>query len=148
MRKNIKRSPIKVTLSAAVLLAACLFASTANAQAWIQGRFTLPFEARWGQAVLPAGDYQLTFAPGDTPGMLSIRDAKSLRPVAFEPVNIREDSKQGKSALLIGTHGRQHVVYSLRIAELGKTFVYERPSARAVEEARKAQAVPVLVATK
>jgi hypothetical protein len=149
MKVKITRYATRVTLFAAALLATCLFAGSANAQAGIQGKLTLPYEVHWGQAVLPAGEYLLTFAHNNTSSMLAIRNAKSLRIVAFESVNIREDSKNGKSALLIGNHRGQRVVYSLRIADLGEAFVYDRALARAaVEEARQPQAVPVVVAEK
>jgi hypothetical protein len=148
MKSRFIRYITKATLCAAVLLATGWFAQPANAQVGFRGKFTLPYEARWGQAVLPPGDYQLTFDSDRS--MLVIRDANSLRLVAFEPVKIREDSTDGGSALLIWTRGTQRVVYSLRIAELGQAFVYERPPAhgRAAEEARQTQAVPVVVAKK
>jgi hypothetical protein len=138
---------VRHTFFAAVLVATGWFAQPANAQTGIQGRFTLPYETRWGQTVLPPGDYQLTFVRDNR---LVIRDASSLQLVAFEPTNIRETSSGGPSALLIGTRGTQRVVYSLRIAELGEAFVYERPPAQgyAPEEADQTQTVPVLVATK
>jgi hypothetical protein len=79
--------------------------------------------------------------------MLVIRNAKSLRFAAFESVNIREDSAKGESALLIGTRGGKRIVHSLRIAELGQVFVYDRALTRAVEEAQT-QGVPVVVAQK
>ena len=149
MNSNIKKHSIKATLFAAALLATCLLARPANAQAGMQGKFTLPSETHWGQAVLPAGDYLLTFTRDSMGTMLVIRNAKSDRIVAFESVNIREDSAKGeKSALLIGTRGEQRIVHSLRIAELGQVFVYHRALARAVEEARQTQAVPVVVAEK
>jgi hypothetical protein len=149
MNSFTKRNFAKGTLFAAALLATCLLAGPANAQA-IQGKFTLPYETHWGQAVLPAGDYLLTFSHDSTGGtMLVIRNAKSLRFAAFEPTNIREDIK-GPSALLIGTQGTRRAVQSLRIAELGETFVYERPPAqgRSTEEAGQTQAVPVVIAKK
>jgi len=148
MNSHIKRNTIKATLFAAALLATCLFAGSANAQTGIQGKLTLPHETRWGQAVLPPGDYQLTFVNSNVGPLLVIRDAKSLRTVAFETLQIREDSTAGESNLLIGTRGKQRVVYSLTIAELGEAFVYERPPAhnREVEEARQTQTVPVIVA--
>lgn len=148
MNTTIKERSIKVVLLAAVLLAAGLLAQPANAQTGIRGKFTLPFETHWGKAVLPPGDYELKFVNGNVGPMVAIRDAKSLRTVAFESINIREDNAEGTSALLIGSRGTQHVVYALKIGELGETFVYERPPARAVEEARKTQAVPVVVAKK
>src|SRR5271165_4730099 len=127
MKSRIIQHITKATLCAAVLLATGWFAQPVNAQAGFQGKFTLPYEARWGQAVLPPGDYQLTFVSNSAFTTLVIRDANSLRLVAFEPANIREDSTDGTSALLIGTQGTRRVVYSLRIAELGEAFVYQRP---------------------
>ena len=44
-------------LAMAALALAGTFAGTANAQAKAAGSFTLPFEAKWGNAVLPPGDY-------------------------------------------------------------------------------------------
>ena len=70
--------------------------------------------------------------------------------VALEPVSDREDSHQGASVLLVGTHGKQRIVYSLTIAELGESFVYQRPPAHngELEEARNSQVVPLTVAKK
>ncbi len=148
MKQNITRNATRLTLFAAALLATILFAGSANAQSPFKGKFTLQHETRWGQAVLPAGDYILTF-DNHLSNMLIVRDAKSLHAVAYEPINNAQDSTEGESALLIGARGSQRVVYSLRFAELGQTFIYDRTLARrAVEEARQPQAVPVIVAKK
>jgi len=140
----------KAALCAAAFVASGWFAQPVGAQAGFQGKFTLPFEARWGQAVLPPGDYRLTFVPVGVSTELVIRDANSLRPVALEPVNVREDSKGGRSALLIDMRGNQPVVHSLSIAELGEGLVYGRTPAqrRTTEDVHEMQAVPVLVAEK
>ena len=149
MKTKIAREATKITLFAAALLATCLLAGSASAQATFQGKFTLPFETHWGQATLPAGEYLLSF---DEDRAFSeewvIRDAKSGRRVACEPAHIIEDAPAGKSALLIGGRGTRHVVYALRITDLGETFVYDPALAHAaaVEEARRAQSVPVIVA--
>lgn len=150
MNWRIVRSITKVTLLAVMLGATLLFASAANAQSEYQGKFTLPFEARWGRAVLPAGQYWLTcvhFNPGT---VLVIRDANNRRIVAYESAVFREDSATGESALLVGKQGKQRAVHSARIAELGAVFVYDPELARgqAVEEAHKTQVVPVIVAKK
>src|SRR6266566_1485794 len=44
-------------LTIAALALAGIFTGTANAQAKAAGSFTLPFEAKWGNAVLPPGNY-------------------------------------------------------------------------------------------
>ena len=150
MKTNLTRSATKVTFLAAAMLAACLFGKPANAQSEIQGKFTLPFEVRWGRAVLSAGQYTFTSDHGSSGTMLVIRDAKSQRIVAYESAVFREDSTTGESALLVGTQGKQRVVYSVRIPELGSVFVYDPALARGheVEEARASQVVPLIVAKK
>jgi hypothetical protein len=137
-------------LLATVLLAICSFARPANAQAQFQGRFTLPYAAHWGKAVLPAGDFLLTFTRFEGTAMLVVQDAKSGRYIADEPINITEESTKGQSALLIGTRAGQRIVHSLRIAELGQVFVYDSALAHeyAVQEAHQTQAVPVSMAKK
>lgn len=137
-------------LLAGVLLATCLSARSARAQSAFEGKFTLPFEAHWGQAMLPAGDYQLSITTTGNPTMVIIRDAKSGRHVASVAPPIRQDAT-GESALLIGTRGTQRVIHSLRVAELGVVFISDPALAhgRPVrEEARETQVVPVLQAKK
>jgi len=154
MKSRIVRHTTKATLFAAMLLTACLCGSAANAQsAVINGKFTLQHETRWGQAMLPAGDYQLTIDDNQGFETLVLCDARSHRQIAIEFAGVREGSSKGASALLIGRQGTQRVVYSLTIAELGETFVYKRPPAQAppIEEAGQAgqtQAVAVLVTKK
>lgn len=149
MKVNITRNATRLTFFAAALLATSLFAGTANAQSPFKGKFTLTQETRWGKAVLPAGNYTVAF-DNHLSQMLVVRDATSHRAVAYEPINNRQDSGEGGSALLIGVRGSQPVVHSFRIAELGETFIYDLAlaSRSAVEEAHQAQAVPVVVAKK
>src|SRR5215472_6156201 len=146
MKGKITKYATRATVLTALLLTAGLFGNAAYAQAGYHGKFTLPFAAQWGQAVLQPGDYELTFNDDGT--LLKILDAKSHRTVAFEPTGNREDSGKGGSALIIGTSGEQRIVRSLRIAELGEAYVYSRPSAREMEEARHTSAVPIVVAEK
>jgi hypothetical protein len=149
MKANISRNATKVTLLAAMLLAVSLFAGSANAQSGFRGKFTLDHQTRWGQAVLPAGHYLLTF-DDHLSDMLVVSDAKSHRRVAYEPSNNRQDSTKGESALLVSVRGSQRIVNSFRVAELGQTFIYDHSlaSRRAVEEANNTETVPVMEARK
>lgn len=147
MKAKITRFAKATTFFATMLLATCLFAGSASAQTGFQAKFTLPFEAHWGHAVLPAGDYSLTPAY-NMPNTLIIRNAKTDRAVALVVPYFRDESRGGKSALLIVTRGTQHVVYALRIADFDQILVYvpALANAAAVEEAHRTQAVPVIVA--
>jgi hypothetical protein len=74
----------------------------------------LPYEVRWGQAVLPAGDYLLGFQDIGTRVFVLIRDAKSGKDIAFLAPLGNSDAK-GTSALLIAGEGNHRVVHSLRL---------------------------------
>jgi hypothetical protein len=151
MKHIISRPRTTMTLFA-TLIAICFSAATAHAQSAFQAELTLPYEVHWGAAALPPGNYLLTFNGDNVRPMVVIRDAKTFRMVALEPVGIEERSAGGQSALLISMRGQSRVVDSFRIAELGQLFVYHPAPAhrRAVEEAkaRKAQTVSIVVAEK
>jgi hypothetical protein len=149
MKGKITQYATRATALAALLITAGLFGNAAYAQAaraGFYGKFTLPYATQWGNATLQPGDYLLTFNGDGT--LLVIRDAKSQRTVAFEPISDSEDCGKGGSALVISATGEQHVVRSLRISELGEAYVYSHASAREVEEARHTRTVPVVVAKK
>jgi len=149
------RNTNRLVAFAAVLLAVGCFGGLANAQsnlpqAEYQGKFTLPFEAHWGKTVLAPGVYQLAFVPG-AESVLAIRDVKTRRVVALEAATVRDGAGEGEaSALLIGTRNNQQIVHSLRIAELGQTYVFDSALAhpRKVEEARRIPVVSTLTASK
>jgi hypothetical protein len=145
---NPKKSISMIQLLTLGLLVCFLWAGVANAAPLYRGRFTLPYEVRWGQAVLPAGDYLLRFEDVSTRVLVVIKDATSGKDVAMLATLAISDAK-GRSALLIASEGNQQVVHSLRLAELGEVFVYEAAlNARDVREANAMRALPVLAAKK
>jgi hypothetical protein len=147
---NLKKNLSTVQLLMLGLLISLLWAGVANAAPLYRGRFTLPYEVRWGQAVLPAGDYLLGFQDIGTRVFVLIRDAKSGNNIAFLAPSGSSDAK-GTSALLIGGEGNHRVVHSLRLAELGEVFIYEPALGRGTEdirEAHKMHTLPIVTANK
>jgi hypothetical protein len=143
---NLKKNLSTFQLLALGLLVSFLWAGVANAAPLYRGRFSLPYEVRWGQGVLPAGEYLVRFEDVQTRVFVVIRDAKSGKDVAYlAPVT--NSNAQGKSALLIADEGNQQVVHSLRLAELGEVFIFEPALARGAEvvrEAHKMQTLPIV----
>lgn len=142
---------IAVKLLVLTLAVICLLAGVANAEPIFQGKFTLPRAARWGMAVLPAGEYSLRVDQVDATRMITIQDAERQKEAVQIPCPIREDSGKGGSALLISTRGNQSVVHSLRLGELGETFIFDPALAHGremVKEARNTSVVPVTMAKK
>ncbi|HET7183363.1 MAG TPA: hypothetical protein VFI82_01680 [Terriglobales bacterium] len=140
-------------LLVASLAAAALFApASANAAApFFQGRFSLPHKVRWGKAMLPAGEYRLRVDNLSAATVAAIQDVESGKTVAMVLCDITEDDKNTKegNALLISSKGGQRIVHSLKLATVGKVFIFEPALARGqgTIEARERQSVQV-VATK
>jgi len=146
---NLKKNLSTLQLLTLGLLVCFLWVGVANAAPLYRGRFSLPHQVRWGQAVLPAGEYLLKFADVQTRVFVVIQDAKSGKDVAYlTPVTKSE--ARGTSALLIANDGDQQVVHSLRLAELGEVFIFEPALARGVGDVREAHTIQTLplVATK
>ena len=133
------------------LLISLLWVGVAQAAPLYRGKFTLPHAVRWGQAVLPAGDYQLRFEDvSKTRVFVVIQDMKSHEDVAYLPA-ITAGEAQGDNVLLITKEGDQLVVQSLRLGKLGMAFTYEPTRVRGTngtEEAHTVQALPVTEAKK
>ena len=119
------------------LLAACFVTGHANAQDF-HGKFTLPFEARWGRATLPAGDYSLSVD--------AVRMACTLyrgrNTVAMIRAQAFDVTKSGETALSV----EEGAVRSLQIPGLGIVLQYaaQQPKHRTAPKEREvAQLLPV-----
>ncbi len=152
--KNLFRKLTTAKLLGAALALTTLFAAAnLHATPTYKGKFSLPYEVRWGGATIPAGEYFLRVDYVAAVTLVTIQEAKSNKTIAILRVPSLEGSnnKQEGSALLIAGRGRQRIVHSLRLAELGEVFIYEPALAHgrgAIEEVRSQQAVPVIAAKK
>ncbi len=121
------RSLKSVRILLLAVLAAALSASLASAQDY-EGKFTLPFEARWGKAVLPAGDYTFRVDPNNEPCMVSLSQGRQI--VAFI---LTSDTTRGKvagsSALIAVRNAGSYRIRALQLAESGVVLEYSSPKA-------------------
>ena len=76
---KLKKGLSTVQLLTVGLLISLLCASVAQAAPLYRGKFTLPYAVRWGQAVLPAGEYQLKFRDLQSRVFVVIQDGKAAR---------------------------------------------------------------------
>jgi hypothetical protein len=138
---------VKVLLFAA--LAAGLSIGTASAQNVIRGKFTLPFEARWGADVLLSGDYTFELNVAARPYIVAVRQGD--RRVALAMANASEQGQtSGRSALVTVRSGGKYQIWTLHLAEAGLTLDYaplkaERPIL--AQEPVLIRRVPVLMAS-
>jgi hypothetical protein len=147
MKRSQSFNLVKVMLLA--VLAAGLSTGLASAQNVIRGKFTLPFEARWGADVLPAGDYTFDLNVAKQPCIVTVRQGD--RSMALAMANfVERGATSGHSALITVRTGGKYQIWTLHLAEAGLTLDYtplkpERPIlAQAPQLIRR---VPVLMAS-
>jgi hypothetical protein len=143
------RSLKSVRILLLAVLAAALSASLASAQDY-EGKFTLPFEARWGKAVLPAGDYSFRVNASQIPCMVSVSQGRQT--LAFI---LTSDTTRGRvagsSALIAVRSAGSYRIRALQLAEAGVVLEYMPPKAERQMLAQQPvlfQRVPVIAAGK
>jgi len=133
----------RFTLSSLVLalLASCLGAGMARAQE-MKGKFTLPFDARWGQATLPAGEYSFTVDQSQASARVVLSGYRTAAIIHAQGYNPKSADS---SALVLVSDRGMNTVRELKLAELGVVlyFTPSRPHQTAAEERQIARVIPI-----
>src|SRR5207245_5192055 len=122
-----------------------LFAACANAQSGsgvliYRGNSTLPHETHWGRAMLPAGEYSISFDSNRTPALVRSKDGKTS---VFTPMPITNDGNKGPATLLIAARGDNREVLALNLPAIGSSLVYKRLTPAEREVTAKMEQVQV-----
>jgi hypothetical protein len=137
---------LKLLLS--MLMAICMFSAAANAQPRFVGKFTLPYEVRWGQAVLPAGNYFIRIESMAAPARIISEGGG--RTVFMKPP-ILADSERGGTYLIVTAQGNERRVRSLNLPEIGKSVIFtplSKSERETVAKAGQLDTVSVITAKK
>lgn len=131
------------TTALLVVFATLMSVTGASAQTTVfAGQFTLPHPVRWGQAMLPAGGYTISFSSIHSPAVIHSMDGKTSAYV-FTPTS--GDSEKGPGSLTIVTRDNERRVASLNFPS-GVSLVYS-PLTKAEQEslakAHQIQNVPL-----
>jgi hypothetical protein len=115
---------------ALVALAIGLFAGYGKAQDAYQGKFTLPFQAEWGGAVLTPGDYTITIKSAASPYLIYLQGERKSAFILTVGVDSSEMSDRSQLTVVIA--GGHRVVTALQAGQLG--LVLDYPSIRVKRE--------------
>ena len=136
----------KLSIAAALVLGASV--GTANAQSLAKGTFTLPYEVRWGKAVLQPGSYVVTIDSARGPAFVRTLNGDGRAIV----MGLAEGAmKEHPSALVITKSENQRVVRYLNLREVDKSIAYEpftKAERKLVGQLDETEAVPILMAQK
>jgi len=121
MKKTI-RSAIKIFLFVVLVLVSSTFSDIVNADSFFRGTVTLPYEVRWGQAVLQPGDYLILVRSLSLPAQIYSKDGNQM---FFTSALFTELNSKGRARLVITPNGDKHVVDSLNMPLSGISLIYE-----------------------
>ena len=126
-------------LGAAVLALGAL-ATSGNAQNAYQGKFTLPFETRWGGVTLPAGDYTFAMPSTSYPYRLYIKGQAGNAIITATVADQKVVSSHAQLNLVDIADVQN--VETFEAPELGLTFSYATPKQKHMgrKEARQKMA--------
>ena len=108
------------------------------AEAPAHGKFTLAHDVRWGNALVPAGDYEFSYDPYARSPILTLTRVNGERASYMLLIVSAEDSKAAESNQLVletGTNGKY--VSSMELAECGMKLYFSVPS-RPMKQVAKA----------
>jgi hypothetical protein len=112
---------------AVLLTALAVVPTSAHAQS-AAGRFTLPSEAHWGRAVLPAGDYSYSIGYAGASTLVYVRGANgSPGAMILASSIVAADDYSGHSRLLLTRKGDTLFVTSLHLPTLGLVMDFPTP---------------------
>jgi hypothetical protein len=109
------------------LLAGCFTANLASAQDAFKGSFTLPFQVRWGQVVLPPGEYSFTLDHGSVQGKVTIWTGTRKAVGFVNNQGVYDQQTVDRSELVLVRSGGNYTVRALRLEDLGMTLEYSVP---------------------
>ena len=122
MMKKTIRSVIKVFVFVVIVLVSSTFSDIVNADSFFRGTVTLPYEVRWGQAVLQPGDYLILVRSLNQPAQIYSKDGNQM---FFTSAMFTELNTKGKTRLIITPNGDKHVVDSLNMPFSGISLIYQ-----------------------
>jgi len=132
-----------------MLFSIVMAAVVGNAQTALHGKFQLMSEARWGKAVLPAGEYSFVINSTEQPVRIVIQSADG-KTSAMELAETTAHPSLGGNYLFITGSGTDRMVRSMNLPSLGTSLIYEPLSERERETlySKASQTVPVQIAKK
>lgn len=94
------------------------------------GRFTLPFEAAWGEIVLAQGEYTLFYgAMGEGLHCVEILGADETAPRGIFVVKEQNPASVVQNALVCTWRGERHIIRALELPAIGKSVTFTEPAA-------------------
>ena len=133
----------RFTFATLLAITALNFApSPASAQEPARGKFTLTHEVHWGNAKVPAGDYEFSFDPSGPSRTLTLLKLSGTRAGYMLIVPGTENGKASdQSRLILETTAKGSYVSTMQLPEFGMTLRFNVPPHASERQIAKAASV-------
>lgn len=124
-------------------LLACFSAATASANPTpvYQGKFSLPFQALWGDTVLEPGEYSFTIDSVRS-NSLTLHRESGARSVMPRPISKR--APVGQSELIVREDGGKRRIEAIQVSELGLVLYYgQKGKEKVTGDTKRTEHVPI-----
>jgi hypothetical protein len=107
-----------IVMSALLIIAVIvIFPLQGKAQQVVRGEFSLPQEVRWGNSVLPMGDYVYFVDSNRWPAAVRVEQKGGGFSGMFIPQAVLRPGKQGNAGIALGAFGNDTYVMALHLQE-------------------------------
>ena len=114
---NLIRGNSIIVLALLIITVTVIFPMQGRAQEVVRGEFSLPQEVRWGNSVLPMGDYVYFVDSNRWPAAVRVEQKGGGFSGMFIPQAVLRPGKHGNAGIALGTIGNDAYVSSLRLQE-------------------------------
>ncbi len=125
-----------------VLIELVIFPMPGGAQQVVRGEFNLSRQVRWGNSVLPMGEYNYFVDSNHWPAVVRVEQGGGGFSGVFIPQALLRPGRKGSDGIVLGDAGKDAYVMSLDLPGLGEELDFSAPGAGADEEKRAANPAP------
>jgi hypothetical protein len=126
---NLVRGNLIIVLELLIIAFITIFPIPSRAQDVIRGEFSLSQEVRWGNSVLPMGDYVYFVDSTHWPAAVRVEQKRGGFTGMFIPQTLLRPGKQGSTGIVLRSVGNDTYVKSLQLQELGAELDFSAPGA-------------------
>jgi hypothetical protein len=123
-----KRRPNTLQLKGLLIFVVFTVVTTAQAQSYARGSFTLPFEIEWGGGTVPAGHYIFEIQKAIPHPVVTIRNMEHPREVKLigSAAAVSEAPIRNSALEIVTVEGKRYI-HSFDISATGASLIYNTP---------------------
>jgi hypothetical protein len=137
--KTYRNSLMAIAAIALATIGVAVPPASSQGQFVAAGKFTLPYEVKWQNATLPAGDYTFRMQSASLPAIVELQGENANVRIMAMAIDQKQIGEQ--SSITIEWRGNTGFVHELNLAQMNLQFLYATPKS-SKSERLLAQAPP------